>query len=160
MKIPANPSNITLEDFSLVHPLEWRGKGYGLKDLLELKNCTKCIFRRGALDGSYRDGQVGWAIVVTPRSGGVIEDVLFEDLKIRNAAGVINILGRTNVAPPTPQATSKIVLRRIDAVVTEELGRAPGSTQPSSMSFHVSRLLIPTNRRPSNRAHLVRVNSG
>jgi len=135
MKIPANPSNITLEDFSLVHPLEWRGKGYGLKDLLELKNCTKCIFRRGVLDGSYRDGQVGWAIVVTPRSGGVIEDVLFEDLKIRNAAGVINILGRTNVAPPTPQATSKIVLRRIDAVVTEELGRAPGSTQPSSMGL-------------------------
>jgi len=135
MKIPANPSNITLEDFSLVHSLEWRGKGYGLKDLLELKNCTKCIFRRGVLDGSYRDGQVGWAIVVTPRNAGVIEDVLFEDLKIRNAAGVINILGRTNVAPLTPQATSKIVLRRIDAVVSEELGRAPESTKPSSMGL-------------------------
>jgi hypothetical protein len=64
-----------------------------------------------------------------------VQDVLFEDLKIRNAAGVINILGRTNVPPPTPEPTSKIVLRRIDAVVAEELGRAPGSTHPSSMGI-------------------------
>lgn len=136
IKIPGvYQSDITMEDFTLTHPVDWRGQGYGIKDLLELKACVRCIFRRGTLDGSFRDAQVGWAIVVTPRNGAIVQDVLFEDLKIRNAAGVINILGRSDNPPPTPEATSKIVLRRIDAVVAEELGRAFESTQPSSMGI-------------------------
>jgi len=133
MKIPAVPSDITMEDFSLYHPLDWRGQGYGIKDLLELKACVRCIFRRGILDGSWKDAQPGYAIVVTPRNGSYIQDVLFEDLTIRNAAGVFNILGLTDVLPPTPYATSKLVARRIKATVSEELGRVPGSPTPSSM---------------------------
>lgn len=136
VKIPGVvQSDVTLEDFSLYLGLDNRGKGYGYKNRLEVKACERCIFRRGVLDGSFQDGQIGFAVVVTPRSGGYIRDVLFEDLKIRNVAGGFNVLGLTNVAPPTLQPTSKVVIRRVDVVASEPLGRPVGATLPSSMGI-------------------------
>ncbi|HEY7058914.1 MAG TPA: hypothetical protein VH458_20415 [Vicinamibacterales bacterium] len=122
MKIPdVVPSDITLEDVALNHPLEWKNDGTkrGLKNLFEVKTGHRVVVRRVTMDGVWRDAQVGYAVVITPRSGGEIQDVLFEDVTITNVGGGFNMLGRDYAGRATATATSNVVLRRVRAQVSK-----------------------------------------
>ncbi len=129
MKIPdVIPSDITIADCRLEHPLSWQTDGvkHFVKNLLELKTGHRVTLQRLTLDGSWKDAQSGWAFMITPRSGGDINGVLVEDVTVSNVAGVFNLLGRSNVAPATTSPTQNIVIRRVKATASTSFASGLG----------------------------------
>jgi hypothetical protein len=118
MKIPGVvPSDITVTDCALNHPLSWRTDGtkHYVKNLFELKTGHNVTVRRTTLDGSWKDAQSGWAFMITPRNDGNINGLLVEDVTVSNVAGVFNFLGFSDLAPATVSPTQNIVIRRVTA---------------------------------------------
>lgn len=104
------PSDLVFEDLTLDKPQSWRrgsptfdGIERRIKTLFELKTGRRVTVRRVRMDGSWKDDQDGWAIVITPRACGAVEDVFLEDLTVVNVASVLNLTGHdepTNCATP------------------------------------------------------------
>jgi hypothetical protein len=115
------PSDIVIEDTELSRPLSWQDDGVKrkIKNLLELKTGRRVIARRLTLSGAWRDGQDGYAIVITPHSGGDIHDVTVEDVTARNVAGCLQFLGQEYSGPPTPSPLSGVVIRRLTCVASK-----------------------------------------
>ena len=123
-KIPGViPSNVTVQNATFGHPLSWQHDGVkrSIKNILELKTGHHIIFRKLHLSGNWVDAQPGWSVVITPRAGGEITDVLIEDVVIENVSSGFNVLGATNVAPPSPHVTSRIVLNRVTLTTSKAL---------------------------------------
>jgi hypothetical protein len=116
------PTNILVEDATFSRPLSWKTDGVKriVKNLFELKSGINVTARRLTLDGCWVDGQTGWALMVTPRNGKKVANVLFEDITIRNAGGALNILGYDSESVG-PQAEN-IVVRRVNATVSKLYG--------------------------------------
>ena len=122
MKIPGViPSDITIADCRLEHPLSWRTDGvkHFVKNLLELKTGHRVKIQRVTLDGSWRDAQSGYAFMITPRDGGDINDVLIEDVTVNHVASVFDFMGRSDLAPATPSPTQNIIVRRVTATASK-----------------------------------------
>jgi len=81
-----------------------------VKNLLELKTGRKVVARHLTLDGSWQDGQEGWAVVLTPHSGGDIHDVTLDDLTITNVGAGFQFLGLEYAGIPTPAALSGVTV--------------------------------------------------
>jgi hypothetical protein len=115
------PSDILIEDTDLSRPLSWQEDGIKrkIKNLLELKTGRRVIGRRLTLSGAWRDGQDGYAIVITPHSGGDIHDVTLEDITARNVGGCLQLLGQEYSAPPTPSPLSGVLIRRFTCVASK-----------------------------------------
>ncbi len=115
-KIPGViPSHVTVQNATFGHPLSWQHDGTkrAIKNILELKTGHHIIFRKLHLSGLWVDAQPGWAVVMTPRAGGEIADVLIEDVVMENVAGGFNVLGSTSNPPPSPHVTSGVLLNRV-----------------------------------------------
>jgi hypothetical protein len=111
MKMPGVvPTDIVIENLEISRPLAWKTDGVKrkVKNLLELKTGRKVVARHLTLDGSWQDGQEGWAVVVTPHSGGDIHDVTFDDLTITNVGAGFQFLGLEYSGIPTPSALSGV----------------------------------------------------
>lgn len=124
MKIPgAMPEDIVIEDLEVSRPIAWMTDGVTrkVKNLIEAKTSRRLRISRVRGSGSWRDGQSGFALLFTPASGGLVEDVLVEDCVFSEVANGIQITGR-NDGSITPQATRGIRILRTRFTVDKDLG--------------------------------------
>ncbi|MEP7384422.1 MAG: hypothetical protein ABI910_22290 [Gemmatimonadota bacterium] len=93
------PSDIVLRRNHIVTPAEWKGR-WTRKNLVETKNVRRYLIEANVLDGSWGDGQDGWAIVLKSANQGgrctwcVTSDVIVRQNLIRNVGAGINVNGR------------------------------------------------------------------
>jgi hypothetical protein len=106
------PTDIVIENLEISRPLSWKTDGVKrkVKNLLELKTGRKVVARHLTLDGSWQDAQEGWAVVLTPHSGGDIHDVTLDDLTITNVGAGFQFLGLEYSGIPTPAALSGVTV--------------------------------------------------
>lgn len=117
MKIPnVRPTNIIIEDAYLFRPLGWFTDGIDRKFKcgLELKTGDNVKIKGVTIDGNIKSAQPdGFALQLTPRSGGAITNILVEDLIVRNSPSFCGITSFDNVnIPVNPIRTTGIVMRR------------------------------------------------
>ena len=99
------PSDILIEDNEFSKKLEWRGRGYGAKNLGEFKNARRVIVRNNRFRYSWVDGQTAYGLVLAVRNqeGGcwycIVEDVLIEGNTIQDVGTAVSILGRDTNYP-------------------------------------------------------------
>jgi hypothetical protein len=81
-------------------PLAWRGQGYGIKNLFELKNAKNVLIDGNVFENNWTDGQNGTAILFTVSGErgampqATIEDITFSNNRVINSEMGINILGK------------------------------------------------------------------
>lgn len=106
------PSNITIKNNIITKPLEWRGQGFVVKNLFELKNAQNVLFDGNTLSNSWTDGQTGNAILLKSANQDghcpwcVTQHVVLSNNVIRNAEEGVRI----NAAEgnPLPQKANDI----------------------------------------------------
>jgi hypothetical protein len=105
-------SDLTFEGITLWKPDEWRTDGIprAVKNLFELKAGRRVKLLDSTLSGSWKASQDGWAVVVTPKNGSYIEDVVLDNVTVERVGGGLQILG-WDYNSVTPQATRGIVVR-------------------------------------------------
>jgi hypothetical protein len=99
------PSDIEIRGNHFYKPPAWRlgtpefaGRAWTVKNLLELKNARRVWIEGNVLENSWVHGQVGFAILLTPRNQGgqapwcTVEDVTFVNNHVRHCSSGINIL--------------------------------------------------------------------
>jgi hypothetical protein len=90
------PSDIEIVRNYIHTPSEWRQR-WTKKNLLELKNAARVLIAGNVLDGSWVDGQTGWAILIkSVNQNGKCEwcrstDVTIRGNQIRNAGAGVSI---------------------------------------------------------------------
>lgn len=98
----------------LSKPVAWRGQGWTVKNLFELKNARRVLVEGNVMEHVWADAQVGYAVLFTPRNqdGGApwatVEDVTFRYNVVRNAGGGMQIIGNDTINPSGP--TRRIVV--------------------------------------------------
>jgi hypothetical protein len=114
--------NLAFLDLTLAKPLSWREDGIKrkVKCLLELKSGLGVTVSKVRMSGCWSDAQVGYAVQVTPRDGGVIGAVVFDDVTLEKAGSFLNVLGQDD--EQYSEVVSGLVFRRVAADVTGELG--------------------------------------
>jgi hypothetical protein len=116
LKITDCPENVvadlTFDRLKLSKPESWRTDGVkrSNKNLFELKAGKRVTLKNSTLTGSWKDGQDGWAILITPRNGAYIEEVLIDGVTVDRAGGGVQFLGLSR-GNSTPRATSGVVIR-------------------------------------------------
>jgi hypothetical protein len=142
------PADLTFQNLCLCRPLSWRTDGIkrGIKNIFELKSGERVKLYRVVMDGSWSDAQISFAIVLTPRQGGGIRDVLFDTITVRNVGGGFNIMGINNstTQPPTPFATTGIRVVNSDFTIQEKVFGGHGylamlQGNPGTFEFITSR---------------------
>ena len=84
----------------LSKPLAWRKERWQVKNLFELKNARRVLVEGNLMEYSWKEAQVGFAILLTPRNQdrrapwATVEDVTIRRNVVRHAGGGVNILGR------------------------------------------------------------------
>lgn len=115
------PANVNFQRCKFFRPLSWQTDGVKrkVKTLFELKTGEKIRVENSTFDGCWKDNQQGFAITITPRLGGGIREVTFDNCRLRNVGGGVNILGENDAADqgPTPFRTSGVVFRGGSAVI-------------------------------------------
>jgi uncharacterized protein DUF5666 len=109
------PSDITIADNQLFKQPSWRGQGWLVKNLFELKNARRVAVVRNTFDYTWENGQTGFAIVLTGRNQDgncpwcQVDHVTFEQNVVRHAGAGVQILGYDYTHPS--QQTQAIVIR-------------------------------------------------
>jgi hypothetical protein len=98
------PSDIEIRGNHIFKPLAWRkgdpafaGQVWTVKNLLELKNARRVWIEGNVLEYSWVHGQVGFAVLVTPRNQGgqapwcAVEDVTFVNNIVRHCSSGFGI---------------------------------------------------------------------
>jgi hypothetical protein len=90
------PSDIVIRNNHLYKRPEWRGQGYAVKNLLELKNARRVEVSGNLMENSWADAQTGWAVIfntIADAPANVVEDVTFTRNVIRNVTNGVNLRG-------------------------------------------------------------------
>ncbi len=97
------PADIEIRGNHLYKPPLWRGREAGrrwtVKNLFELKNARRVWVEGNVLEYSWVHGQVGFAVLLTPRNQGgkapwcTVEDVTFVNNVVRHCSSGISVLG-------------------------------------------------------------------
>jgi hypothetical protein len=100
------PSDIEFRRNHVYKPLSWRegdpsyaGKHWSVKNSFELKNARRVLVDGNIFDQNWADAQVGFAIVLTPRTEDgaapwvVVNDITFTNNIVRHSAHGINMSG-------------------------------------------------------------------
>jgi cellulose synthase/poly-beta-1,6-N-acetylglucosamine synthase-like glycosyltransferase len=116
------PSDIEVLRNHIRKPLSWRegqagyaGTHWMVKNLLELKNARRVRIAGNLLENNWAEAQNGFAVLFTPRNQehgapwSAVEDVVFEDNRVRHVGGGINVLGHDDNAPS--QGARRIAIR-------------------------------------------------
>ncbi|HKP72948.1 MAG TPA: hypothetical protein VJT82_08425 [Pyrinomonadaceae bacterium] len=90
------PSDIEFRRNYCTKQVSWRGK-WLVKNLFELKNGQRVVVEGNILENNWADGQVGYAIVLTPGNGtanasAVVQDINILNNVIRHTGAGVNIL--------------------------------------------------------------------
>jgi hypothetical protein len=105
-------ADLTFDGLTLSKPDAWRSDGVkrSNKNLFELKAGKRVTLKNSTLSGSWKDGQDGWAILITPRNGAYIEEVVIDGITVERVGGGVQFLG-VNRGTGTPKPTSGVVIR-------------------------------------------------
>ena len=97
------PSDITIRGNTFFKPDAWRTNGAKVKNLLEIKNGQRVLIEGNVLDGCWRSGQNGNALVLTVRNQHgdspwvIVDDVVVRGNIIKRCEGpAVSILGWDN----------------------------------------------------------------
>jgi hypothetical protein len=99
----------------LSKPLEWREQRWAVKNLFQLKNARRVLVEGNLMEYSWRSGQVGYAIVLSPRNQDgrarwtTVEDVTLKDNVVRHAGGGMQIIGEDSNHPSGPTRGVRVV---------------------------------------------------
>jgi hypothetical protein len=110
------PSDIEIRRNHLYTPIAWKGV-WQKKNLLEFKNVARVLVEGNVMEGSWTDGQTGWAIIV--RDDGCSwcysRDVTIRRNLIRKAGAGINL------ANPLGKGTTRILVSEnvLDSLATD-----------------------------------------
>lgn len=109
------PADLTFRNLRLYKPVTWRTDGVsrGVKNLFELKAGERVTVENVVMENTWTDGQISFAIVITPRNGAGIKDVTFDRVTVRNVGAGMNLLGRndTTTQGPTPFNTGNVLTK-------------------------------------------------
>lgn len=89
----------------LAKPVSWRSTQWQVKNLLEIKNARRVLVEGNLMEYVWRQAQVGYAILLTPRNQDgkapwvVVEDITIRFNLIRHAGGGVNISGEDSNFP-------------------------------------------------------------
>lgn len=93
----------------LAKPVGWKNAGrWVVKNLFQLKNARKVLVEENLMEYTWRDGQVGYAIVLSPRNQDgrapwtTVQDVTIRRNVIRHAGGGMQIIGQDSNHPSGP----------------------------------------------------------
>ena len=120
------PSDIEIRRNYVYTPVAWKGV-WTKKNLLELKNASRVLIEGNVFEGSWVDGQVGWAIMLRSanQDGGCrwcrTTDVTFRRNYVTHAAGAFNVIG--GVAGSPVDTTARRIL--VTESVFDSIGVAP-----------------------------------
>lgn len=116
------PSDIEIRGNYIFKPLAWKkgdpafaGKHWTIKNLLELKNARRVLIDGNILEGSWVDGQTGFAILLTVRNQGgtapwcAVQDVSITNNIIRHSSAGITVSGEDDNHPS--QQTQRVLIR-------------------------------------------------
>lgn len=93
------PSDVSFRYNHVAKQPSWRGQGWVVKNLLELKNGQRVVIDSNLIEYSWAAGQTGYAIVLTPRNQdgtapwSAVQDVEITNNVVRHVASGVNILG-------------------------------------------------------------------
>ncbi len=99
------PSDITIANNSVAKPASWRGQGWQVKNLFELKNARRVTVEFNTFEYNWLEAQAGFCILFTVRNqdGGCpwcrVEEVTFEHNIVRHSGAGISILGYDDLHP-------------------------------------------------------------
>lgn len=93
-RMPGGPvRGVIIRNCFFTKPIDtWRPIGIPVKTLLELKDGVEVIVEGCTLTNCWRAAQDGYAIVLTPRRGGIVEAKL-RNLTVSNVGAIANITG-------------------------------------------------------------------
>src|SRR5829696_8487298 len=84
---------------------EWLNRGYGIKNLFELKFGTNVVAEGNTFENNWGDAQNGMGVLFTVRGdgnlGSTIREVSFRYNTVRNSKGGVNVLGKDDSAAST-----------------------------------------------------------
>jgi hypothetical protein len=89
----------------LSKPVEWREQKWQVKNLFELKNARRVLIEGNLMEHVWRQAQVGYAILLTPRNQdgkapwATVEDVTLRRNVVRHAGGGMQIIGEDSNFP-------------------------------------------------------------
>ena len=99
------PSNIEFNNCHFFKPTSWKSKPGSVKNLFELKAARNVKLKNCIFENNWLDAQHGFGIQLTTRNQNgndpfsIVENILFEDCVLKNAAQAVNILGRDDTFP-------------------------------------------------------------
>ncbi len=109
------PSDIEFRNNHLYKPRTWKvgdstyaGINWSVKNLFELKNAQRVLIQGNVFDGSWVDGQSGYAIVFTSRNQDgrctwcVVKDINFNNNIVRHASSGLAMNGHDDHYPLDP----------------------------------------------------------
>jgi len=102
-----SPSDIEIRNNYFYKPLAWKGAGYVVKNLLELKHGKRVVIENNVMENSWADGQIGWAMIWQSLGDSPwtqTSDVTFRNNIVRNTNGCVTIAARTYVLTNPPAA--------------------------------------------------------
>ena len=110
------PSDIEIRGNHFKKPLEWKTRGYVIKNLFELKNARRVLVLGNVFENNWIGAdQTGGAIVLTPRNQdgrsawSTVRDVDFAFNKVLNSPQGVGILGRDDIR--RSERTENITIR-------------------------------------------------
>lgn len=109
------PTDITIENNTIVKPLAWQQEKWDVKNLLELKSARHAVVHGNRMSGTWVSAQAGYAILFSPRNQygpapwTIVEDVTFEDNIVTDVSSGINVAGDDNEHPS--QRTNNVTIR-------------------------------------------------
>jgi hypothetical protein len=89
----------------LAKPPAWRSEKWQVKNLFELKNARRVLVEGNLMEYVWREAQVGYAILLTPRNQDgrapwvTVEDVTIRQNLVRHAGGALQIIGEDSNHP-------------------------------------------------------------
>lgn len=102
------PRNTEIRRNTIAKLIEWKGKGYTIKNWIEFKSCIDCAIDGNVLENNWgNEGQSGAGVVITVRNQdchapwSTIQNGSFTNNIVKNSNGVFNFLGKDNEAEPT-----------------------------------------------------------
>ncbi len=99
----------------LAKPIAWRTGGWQVKNLFELKNARRVLVEGNLMEYVWREAQVGYAILLTPRNQDgkapwvTVEDVTIRRNVVRHAGGGVSITGEDSNYPSGSTKRVRIV---------------------------------------------------
>jgi len=112
------PSDIEVRRNYIVTPASWKGV-WTKKNLFETKNAQRLLIEGNVFDGSWNDGQVGYAFVLKSANQGgkctwcASRDIAVRNNIIRNAGAGFNLTGREGSNPyPVGELMSRVLIEQ------------------------------------------------